>query len=291
MATSPEKPRFQLGEIPRPLLWIGAPLTALVLIVAFLLLTFPWSRVQHHISGYLSQLAGARIEIEKLGPAFSLAGPGLALHDVRATWANGTSLTLNRVALRLAWSLAWLSGAPSLHLNLDSPQGHASGTLILGEEMGWNGNFHDLDLAQFPLESALSGASLEGLINAEVDLRLRHEGPEGPVVFDARSGSLALPGLPIALPYDELQGQIRFGRDTFLIIERVNLEGPMLAAVLRGQISRAAQLESAPLDLTLELEIREAALNPLLNDAGISVGPDGRSLLHGSGTLSHPQVR
>jgi type II secretion system protein N len=277
------------GPLPRPLLWLGIPLAAVLLTGFFVFLGFPYDRVREGLSAQLGAATGARVVIRELGPGLSLGGPVLVAQGVSAELPDGTALQLDRARLRPAWSTAWLSGNAALAVDLAAPEGRLRGTVYAGGEPGFDGSLEGLDLEQLPVESWVSGLALDGLASAEIDLRQTADGPSGRVELRAVDGSLGLPGLPLALPFNTLASDVDLGEHT-VSLERLELEGPVLSARGEGRVGPGADLPRSPLDVKLHLEVRDENLRPAL--AGmVHLDPDGSADLRLMGTLAQPRVR
>lgn len=276
--------------LPRSAKTLGIPLAGVLLILFFIYLGFPYDRLAEFISAELGREAGIRVAIQKVEPHLQLAGPGFQATGVDARWENGQELQLDRALLRPAWSLSWFRGSPALHLELAGPAGEAVGRLTLNGAGAWKGELRGADLSALPLSALWPGADLEGSIEASMDLRLEEEGPVGTVVFEARDGSLATADLPMALPFERIQGDLAFGGEAFATIQSLRLEGPLLTAEVTGAVGKAPQFSAAPLALTVRLDVNPS-IQSLFQSAGVRVARDGSSRLRISGTPARPLVR
>ena len=278
-------------RLPRGLLWIGVPLAGLVLIVFFVFLRFPFERFRESLAFQAGRALGAEVSIGSLETAFGLAGPGFVAHDVVVAWPDGGRAAVTRAAVRPAWSLAWLGGTPALHVDADADVGRIAGAITLGGAPGFDGRLEGVALARLPLARFAGGASLEGALDLDADLRMGETGPVGEARFEARDGSLAGPNLPIAIPYETLRGGLRFGEDGSLAFEDVSLEGPMISGTLSGGTGPGPSPWLAPLDLAVHLEARDRNLHPALRSAGVPLRPDGSVDFKLGGNLSAPVIR
>jgi type II secretion system protein N len=278
-------------RLPRGLLWVGVPLAGLALIVFFVFLRFPFERFRDALAFQAGRALGAQVSIGGLDGAFGLAGPGFVARDVVVAWPDGARAAVARAAVRPAWSLAWLGGSPALHVAADADLGRVAGAVILGDEPGVDGRLSGVALARLPLARFTGGASLEGALDLDADLRMGATGPVGDARFEARDGSFAAPNLPIAIPYEKLSGELRFGEDGSLAFEEVSLEGPMVSGTLSGGTGPGPSPWAAPLDAALHLEARDRNLHPTLRSAGVPLRPDGSVDLKLGGSLSAPVIR
>jgi hypothetical protein len=247
--------------------FVALPLAAGLCFLLFLHLGFPYHRLAGPVAQQLGQATGMQIQIGELAPRLSLGGPGLDALAVTATPLGGSPIRLERVFLRPAWSPAWLLGDPALHLDLTG-----------------------VELASLPLAAALPGASLEGRAEIGLDLVLAGESSRGSSRFDARDGSLGLPGLPMPLPFTRFEGELRYGGESLLEIEDAALTGPLVSLQLEGRLGRGATLETSPLQLDLEYTAQPDLQAPLAA-AGITLAPDGKGKLQITGTPSSPEIR
>jgi hypothetical protein len=243
------------------------PLAAVLCFLLFLHLGFPYDRLAGPVAQRLGQATGMQIQIGALEPRLSLGGPGLDAMAVTATPLGGRPIRLERAFLRPAWSSAWLHGDPALHLDLTG-----------------------VELASLPLAAALPGSSLEGRAEIGLDLVLAGEGSQGRSRFDARDGSLGLPGLPMPLPFTRFEGELRYGGESLVEIEDASLTGPLISLLLKGRLGRGATALSSPLQLDLEYTAQPELQAPLAA-AGIALSPDGKGKLQITGTPGSPEIR
>ena len=275
--------------IPRPLIWLGVPLAALLLTSLFVFLGFPYERVRESLAAQIGAASGARVEIARLRPGLSLLGPALVAEDIAATLADGSRWEVERARLRPAWSLAWLRGGAALAIDVAAPLGRARGTLYAGGEPGFDGELSEVALARLPLAALVADLALDGTAQADVDLRATPGGPRGSVALRARSGSLGLPGLPVALPFETLETELELG--DAVQVRTLSLDGPMLSLHGEGRLGPGTPLSQAPLDVQLSLEVREASLRPMLQSLGVRPGADGKAELRLAGSAARPLVR
>lgn len=269
----------------------GIPIGALLLIAFFVLLGFPWDRVRDLVASRAGSALGARVSLGGLGPGLSLRGPVLRADAVQVAWPDGDRLVLDRVAVRPALSLAWLKLDPALFVDAESDRGRAVGTLVLGEEPGFDGTLERVDLARLPLEAQLGGAALEGMAEVELDVWRSPRGPRGELQFEATAGSLALPGVPLALPYESLTGEARLTEEKLVDDLELDLRGPMLTALVTGDVGASPVMASAPLDLELRVQVVDPQIQPMLSGTGIRFGQDGSAEMRLLGTAGRPVLR
>ncbi len=124
------------GPIPRPLLWIGVPISGILLILFFLFMTFPYELLIPLLNRGMSQTGGGNIAIGAIEPRFGLSGPGLAAVDLQFALGNGDPLHIDRLEVHPAFSSDWLRGHPALNVDLETALGRAQGLLSLGPAKG-----------------------------------------------------------------------------------------------------------------------------------------------------------
>jgi len=268
----------------------GIVLAAIALTGFFMVLRFPYDRLADVLAARLERDSGTRITLGHVSPGWVRWAPGLEATDVRVQQPDGTRLDFARVAARPALSFSWLSGAPALATEIESPLARVSGVVTLGPEAGFSGSVRDADLSQVPIEGLGARAHLEGTAEAEIDVVRTREGPQGSVRFVAREGSFAHPQLPLALPYQEIHGEVVLGGDHWAEIRELVLDSPIASGDVGGTIGRSASFSSAPLDLRLDLTVGEA-IRGSLGAQGVDVGRDGRIQSHIQGTPARPVVR
>lgn len=276
--------------LPLPLRITGITVAALVLTSFFAYLRFPYDRLADSISARLAADAGLRVEIGRLGPSPQLAGPGLVAENVHIARPNGSVLQIDRLRVRPAWSFAWLMARPALHLQAESPVATLEGVVVLRGQRHFTGDLEEVDLAEVLGTDTLAGARLEGRARFEVDVAFDDAGPSGPVQITARDGVLSHPQLPMAVPFEELNGSLKLGGDAWLEILSLDLRSPLGTGTLKGTIGHAADPAQAPLQLEIALDV-SPEIHGSLAAQGVRVGRDGQLRYRVLGTASAPIVR
>lgn len=266
-------------------------MAGVLLVLFFIYRGFPYDQVSATLQNALSRRLEADVRIQELGPRLQWLGPGIEASGVRVAWNDGRSLQLASVVIRPAWSLSWLRGAPAVYAVIDAPMGSLRGTFVAdGDGAGaWTGNVTELDLAQLPFEP-WPGIATRGWVDADVDLRIGENGPEGRVSFFAREGSVQLPDVPMPLPYDTCKGDLTFGNEAFVQINVLALEGPLISADVSGSVGAAPRLDQAPLALEVAITA-QPAIRSILQSAGVRVARDGTAQIRITGTPAAPIVR
>lgn len=278
------------APIPRPLLWVGAPIAALLLIVVFVFLRFPYDEFALPLGQRLGAATGSDVTIGGIDSQLTIGGPGIAARDVRITRPDGRWIGIDALHIRPAWSPAWLRGDPALKIDVDSSVGRSSGVLVLGDVPAWTGEVEDVDLARLPLGDA-GGVAVSGLLVAAADLALGPGFPTGPLSFDAHTGEIAHPALPIVIGYDRASGDVTLGADPLVDVRALEIDGPLLQASAAGTVRPGRGPGDEQLDLQVEIEIKDPAMRAMLQGLGVRLDGRGRAKFALGGTLSSPRPR
>jgi type II secretion system protein N len=278
--------------ISRRTLVLGVPAAGILLIALFIYLGFPYAQLGERIAAEVKRREGIALQFQDVGPDLQLAGPGIEATGVRATLPSGAAVRIDELRLRPAWSLAWLRGDPAFHTEVESEQlGSASGTLVLGETPGFTGDLMDVAVQRLPLPPGSPFGAIDGLVNARLDVALGPDGaPQGEAQVDAREGSLQLPGFALAIPFATLSGELAFGGDAWVAVNRLDLEGPMASAKVTGNVLPAASFAQAPLRLEAEI-VAKTALQNAMRQAGVRFDRSGAAKLRVTGTVAVPNIR
>jgi len=276
--------------LPRPLLVFGLPVAGVLLVAFFIYLGFPYHKLGDRIATEIQRSSGVRIDFEDIGASLQLVAPGIEATGVRATLSDGSSYRIERAMLRPAWSLAWFRGTPAVYAEVESELGGAAGTLLLGEAGGWSGELSQVAVGRIPIPPLEAVGNIDGRLDATIDLVLAEAGPEGSIEFAATEGSVGLAKFPMDIPFETLSGELSFGGEAFISIERLELDGPMLTASLTGKVLQAASFAQAPMRLEAELTA-EPNLRPTFKNAGVRVDREGNSKVRITGTVESPMVR
>ncbi len=276
--------------LPRPLLVFGLPVAGVLLVAFFIYLGFPYHKLGDRIATEIQRSSGVRIDFEDIGASLQLVAPGIEATGVRATLSDGSSYRIERAMLRPAWSLAWFRGTPAVYAEVESELGGAAGTLLLGEAGGWSGELSQVAIGRIPIPPLEAVGNIDGRLDATIDLVLAEAGPEGSIEFAATEGSVGLAKFPMDIPFETLSGELSFGGEAFISIERLELDGPMLTASLTGKVLQAASFAQAPMRLEAKLTA-EPNLRPAFKNAGVRVDREGNSKVRITGTVESPMVR
>lgn len=269
---------------------LGVCAAGVALTLLFLLIGFPYDRFAGRASDALGAATGTTVRLAHLGPYLSPFGPGVELRGLDAAFPDGARIAIDRARVRPAWALAWLRAAPALRLDVSGPSGGVAGVATLGSQPGFRGRLASLDLAAVPPSALWPGAALRGTLDADIDLRQLQGRASGRVALQGHAGNLAIPGVPLAIPFDELRASLVLGDDPRVDLESLTLESPLFSARARGRLGAAAELAYARLDLNVEIDARPDFV-PALEGLGLSPDPAGHVRLHLTGTPTALQLR
>ncbi len=272
------------------------PAVYLVLTLFFVLMRFPYEHVAGGVVEQVEESTGMRLEIEELGPYLGLLGPGFQAHNVVAVPREGGMIQIDRLRLRPAWSLSWFRGDPAVHVGVRSPVGEVDGAVVIGDPMGFDGSVTRVDLSAPAVRDWMPIDGLDGRLTATGDLAFA-EGvplPEGDLELLIEEGSVVVPGSPLAIPFDRIEGGFVFGGESKLRSEGIQVTGPMLDATASGRLgdgNPGARWSRAQLELEVELQVKEPVARSALRGAGVRLERDGTATFEIGGTLSSPQIR
>lgn len=272
--------------LPRPLRVSGIVLAAVLLTSLFVYLGFPYDRLANLVAGRVEQETGLSIAFSSVEASPGLLGPGIAIHDLRATAPDGQTWQASRVRVRPAWSTSWLMARPAIFVDAQSPLGRLRGVTTIASEPTFDGEISGLDLGAL-LEGRLPGAKVSGSADLVGDLTFGPQGPQGPVSLEAKGGVLSHPSLPVDVPFEQIEGQIVLGGRHTAEITSLEIDSPLGTGRITGTIGRGRALQRAPLDLTLDVSAAEN-IRKALTAQGVRFGQDGKLKVQIKGTLARP---
>ncbi len=278
------------AELPRWFRVLFVPIAGFLLILFFVIRGFPYGIITDRVISSLEPALGIQLDIVEFGPSFGWAGPGLEAEGVRATFPDAKTLSIDRMMVRPAWTTAWFRGDQAFHIELESPSGSATGAIEVGESPSWEGSIENLDLAEVSMFDAVPSGAIQGRMDATFSLQEDELGAKGPVTFEMRDGSLSVPDVPVALPFQKITGKLELGGDAYLTIESLILEGPIVSGSGNGTIAKAATFALAPLRMEFDLNVKPALAGGV-RSAGMRVNSKGDTKVRISGTVASPQLR
>ena len=281
---------FLSAPIPRPLLWVAVPITALILVAVFVFLRFPFGEFAPSLARQLSQTTGGEVLIGDIEPQWTIGGPGMAARDVRLLMPARTRIDIDPLTIRPAWSTSWLQGDPAFRVVASSTLGEVDGIFVLGDVPSWSGEFIEIDLGQLPLPPT-EGFAVEGLVTGDASLSLGNEGARGPVRFDAVTGRVDHSALPVGIEFDRISAELILGGLQSIEIQKLEFTGPVIEASGNGTVLTPSPQQEPNLDLNVEIEIKNPPLRAMLQGMGLPLVDQGRSRFSIQGTPSQPRLQ
>ena len=270
----------------------GLALAALALaaVLAVAAAFFPFERLAPALAARIERETGAEARIESLRATLGARGPELELRGVALRWPTGDALAVTSLQVRAARPGAWLRGVPTAHLVLRTAFGAFDGEVSRERVSGELAGF---DFAQLPAAwFGEGGAPLAGAVDARIDFARSAARWTGEATLTGADGSLALPGAPVALPYERLDASARLDPAGTLHLLALALAGPMVSARASGTISAGPRGPArGAIAIAADVERLDPALLPALRQAGVALGPDGAGRITVSGMPGRIQLR
>jgi len=284
-------PHHGTGEgLPRPLIAIGIPCAGVLLIAFFLIRGFPYEKLGELIAKRIEQSHGIHFVFGDVGPTLQLAGIALEGTQLRVAFPDRSPQQIDRALVRPAWSLSWLTGEPTFHVELESPSGSADGTLRWNDVASWVGTIRDARPELPPIADWIPIGGFEGTLAATLDVSMGEAGLEGLVEFEIRDGSTSMPGFSAPLPFESLTAALSLGGDAYLKLTSLSFEGPLASGSGSGKIGRAEPLEQAPIGFEFQVDIKPELVGSV-RGGGAIIKPGGNALVRISGTVAEPKIR
>jgi len=279
------------GEaLPRPLIAIGVPCAGVLLIALFLIRGFPYDKLGELIANRIEQSHGIHLTIGDVGPALQLAGLALEGTQLRVAFPDRSPQQIDRALVRPAWSMSWLTGEPTFHVELESPSGSVDGTLRWNGGASWIGTIRGARPELPPIADWIPIGGFEGALDATLDVSMGEAGLEGLVEFEIRDGSASIPGFTGPLPFKSLTAAASLGGDAYVKLTSLSFEGPLVSCSGRGKVGHAEPLEQAPIGFEFQLDIKPELVRTV-RGGDAKIKPDGSSLVKISGTVAEPKIR
>ncbi len=266
----------------------GALVLGVVLLFAvFVAARFPYQRLLPPLLQAASAASGAQIEVSRLALGLGWLGPHVAASDVRLRWPVAPELVLDSVHVRPAWSFAWLTGSPVWHVAAEGPPGSWDGELAADHVAG---RWTEVDTDALPWVLLGTTAPLHGRISGVVDLSRSDGAFSGSAQLEGADGSIDLPGLPVAIPFEALVAELAIAPD-LLTVSSGRISGPLVTASIAGTATAEGGAFAVwPIDLAVEIEEVDPALRGYLTPLGIPVDGQGHAKLRVTGSLSAPYL-
>lgn len=269
---------------------LGLLVLMLVAIVAVALAFFPFERLAPALAAQIERETRVETRLAKLGLRLGARGPVLEARGVSLRWPTGETLALDALTAAPAELGAWLRGVQSAHVTADARFGSFEGEV---SREFVRGDFTRFDFAQLPATwFGMRGSPLAGAVDARVDLTRLAEQWSGTVRLEGGEGSLALPGSPVAIPYERLDAAMRLDEVGTLQIESLSLAGPMIVASAQGEVAAGyAGPATGEIAIDAEIERMDPALLPALTEYGVVLDANGAGRISISGTPDQIQIR
>jgi type II secretion system protein N len=277
------------APIPPMMMWIGFPFAGLVLTAMFVFLGFPYDELADLATRRASEATQSDIRIGEVDARITIGGPGFRVRDISVTTASNESYRVASLSIRPAWSLSWLTARPALRIDAEAELGNVSGIVKIGRNPAFDLDLEALDLSRLPI-ALPSDIALDGHVSGNLDIRMAEAGPNGSLDLEATSGALSHPMLPIEVEYETLSAQVSMGGEHFVEIQRLELDGPTLAASITGTIGHGENPMEQALDMQIDLLIKDRTMLGMLRQFGVKLQPDGRTKLQVGGTAGRPAM-
>jgi len=266
-------------------------LACIALVAIFTLLQFPWDRFRPWMESQISLATGADVKLGALHLGVSLRGPVADLMSLQMSWPGQPSLVLDMARVGPALSTTWFQGEPALAIDVAIAGGRVDGTVWPLGALAFDGSFDDIDPAALPLPASMRPSPLDGIVSGEADVAQVDGHWVGDLEVSGENGSVALPGMALAIPFDEIALAATLVDDGSIEILEARLDGPMASFDAEGSLGASTRFEQAPLDLRVQLRGVQPALAGPLQSQGIRLDGAGTAQLTVQGTPGRPVIR
>lgn len=266
-------------------------LACLALIAVFTLMQFPWDRFRPWLVSEITRASGADVELGELHLGFSLRGPVADLMGLQMSWPGQPVILLDMARVGPAFSTTWFQGEPALAIDVSIAGGTIDGTVWPLGALAFDGSFDEIDTTALPLPAGFDPPPVDGVVSGEADLAQVAGRWAGEFEVTGANGSVAMPGVALAIPFDDLLVAATLGEDGSITILEARLDGPMASFDAEGSVGASARLELAPLDLRVQLRGVQPALAQPLRSQGIRLDGAGTAQVTVQGTPSQPLIR
>lgn len=277
----------RLGALARGL---GLLVLTLFAVLAVAIALFPFERLAPALERRIEAETRIQTAIGALDVRLTAHGPELTARDIGLRWPTGEVLALEGLTLSAARPGEWLRGVPTLRVSARAAFGAFDGDVSRATIAGTLARF---DFSQLPPSwFGTNGSPLEGPVDADVALERLAQQWSGRIELKGRTGSLALPGAPLAIPYETLAGDLTLDEVGTLHVDSLVVEGPMVSASARGEVA-AGYAGPATGAVAIEISIArmDPALAPALAPYGAALDASGAGTLHVSGTPDAVVIR
>ena len=264
--------------------WSGA---TLALVAFFVYLGFPYGLLVDRWIAEVESGQPVAIRYQEVSAQPGWLGPGIVVQQGSVHLESGAVIEIDELFVRPAWSLGWLRGHPSIHL--DAQSGDARLEAFIEAPLHLRGQLEDFDLSRLDAPGALGRADLKGRTRVDFDLRRDADaGWQGTAQLAIADGSFKPPDVGIAIPYERLEATLQITPAGLLSIESSEMEGKHFSGSASGTIQLGDTGGADALDLDFELKVPDRAIRNALRNNKIHIDPTGRGRIHFSGTLANP---
>ncbi|MFP6654310.1 MAG: type II secretion system protein GspN [Myxococcota bacterium] len=264
-------------------------LSALGLILLFMIVLFPWDSLARRIAWEVSGISGGRITINTLAPAITTRGAVLQASQVQIEHPAIDRIQLSELEIAPIDLWGWWTGGAKLRIWTESNFGVIDGLLGLGDAPGFVGKFSQVELARLPLRLDANALSLSGRLDGEVEVVLDPAGTlRGHMTFRSESLTVGSAALPMTIPFSRADGEIAILNSGATRIESLELEGDILEGTVSGEFGLVHRSQSLPIDLRATMRIIDPRLRQLALRLGIQLGPNGDFDVQINGSLEAP---
>ncbi|MEZ4330763.1 MAG: type II secretion system protein GspN [Myxococcota bacterium] len=265
---------------------------ALVLILVFVALLFPWDAVARRLAYEIGSASGARVSLDDLAPAWTARGPVLRARNVTIEHPSVRVLRVATLEVAPRFSTSWLAGEPRLRIFADSDLGRVDGRLRLGAAPAFDGRVERVTIERLPLRLDAAGIQVEGELAADADVELDPNGTlRGRVEFTSPRLRLEAAMLPLPLDFSRAEGALTLLDSGATRIDAVELDGAQLRGTLSGEIGLVHHSQPPPLALRADIEIVDPDLRALALAARVPIASDGRGAFEIRGSAAAPELR
>lgn len=259
----------------------------IALLLGFAFAFFPFERLEPALAARIGAATRSRATFGQLSVGWELRGPFAELHALTLRWSDGSTLMLDTLRVEPALSAAWLRGVPTASVKSLAAFGSVDG--IVSREVVQL-RAEQLEVSALPKDwFGESGAPIDGRVDATLAATRVAEQWSGRLSIQGADGVLALPGAPVAIPYESLRGTLALDELGTLTLAGIALAGPMASATAEGTIAAGyAGPATGALDVAIDVKRIDPALVPSLTAAGIPLDPSGTGRLHMTGSVDQP---
>ena len=84
--------------------------------------------------------------------------------------------------------------------------------------------------------------------------------------------------------------QVLLGGEHYAEIQQLELDGPSVSASIQGTLGHGEDSMTQPIDVRIDLHIKDRSMQGMLRQLGVKLQPDGRTKFQLGGTTGNPAV-